>query len=336
MSSRNIKEILLEKIGPDILKIEQAMTDDLAQADNLHSDFLREILEFGLFNGGKRIRPLLVLVSGRLSGGGSNGLLHPAIGFEYLHAATLFHDDVIDRATERRGRPALNHVYGEVGAILGGDYLHARAMALVGRYGGKKGLSIFTHATTGMVDGEFLQLKNASDFNLSEEDYFKVIEAKTALLISAACEIGSLIGGGDEEQQNGLRQYGKALGYAFQIVDDILDYQGDQKKTGKAVGNDFQEAKMTLPLIACLQRVEPGDRKKIITLLESEPEERAHGLADVCQLMNECGAVSYCRKRAEESAALALEHLELFADPGVSQEKEILTGLVEYVLKREK
>jgi octaprenyl-diphosphate synthase len=326
-------------IGPELARIEQAMQDDLATLAGGTDALLAEVLRYGLFNGGKRIRPLLTVLCSRLAGGSEAksgaDIYRLAIAFEYLHCATLFHDDVIDQAISRRGRPAVNVAYGETPAILAGDFLHARSMLLVAKEGGIEALEIFCGATTAMVDGEFLQLRNASNYNLAEEDYFSVIMGKTAQLIGATCEIGALAGGAESTVREVLRDYGLHLGCAFQIIDDLLDYLGDEASTGKLVGNDLREGKMTLPLILAMARAEETDRKRLLAILASV-EERQTGFAEAGALIARYDGFALARQAAEALIAEALGRLSLFDQDAVQQEKAMLEGLAAYVLKRNK
>ncbi|MBU0960164.1 MAG: polyprenyl synthetase family protein, partial [Proteobacteria bacterium] len=166
------KNQLLAAIGPEVIKIEEVMRCDLQAVVGQADPLLVEILDYGIFNGGKRLRPLLAVQAARLCGLQGDNIYDLAIAFEYLHAATLFHDDVIDRADTRRGKPSVSKAFGEIAAILGGDFLHSRSMFLIGSHGGRAALEVFCRATNAMVDGEFLQLRNARNHNLSEEDYF--------------------------------------------------------------------------------------------------------------------------------------------------------------------
>lgn len=332
--------MLKAAIGPDVARIEQAMQTDLDSLTSETAALLGEVLRYGLFNGGKRIRPLLTVLCYRLCGGSSEGksqedIYRLAMAFEYLHCATLFHDDVIDQALTRRGRPAVNVAYGETAAILAGDFLHARSMLLVGRGGGVKALEIFCKATTAMVDGEFLQLHNASNYNLAEADYFAVIMGKTARLIGATCEIGALAAGADAAVQKALGNYGLHLGCAFQIIDDLLDYLGDEASTGKSVGNDFQEGKMTLPLILAIGRAEEQDRQRLLTMLASD-QERKKGFAEAAALIARYDGFALARRKAEEMIVSALAQLRTFDQAAVRQEKAVLAALAAYVLNRNK
>ncbi|MDD3815310.1 MAG: polyprenyl synthetase family protein [Desulfocapsaceae bacterium] len=326
---------LMAAIAPDLARIEQAMQSDLATLTADTDALLAEVLRYGLFNGGKRIRPLLTVLCCRLCGGREVDVVPLSIAFEYLHCATLFHDDVIDQALTRRGRPAINVAFGETAAILAGDFLHARSMLLVGRGGGVQALEIFCGATTAMVDGEFLQLHNASNYNLAEADYFAVIMGKTARLIGATCEIGALVAGAGIEEQQALNNYGLHLGCAFQIIDDLLDYLGDEAKTGKSVGNDFREGKMTLPLIIAIGRAEEKDRERLLAMLTSV-EERTSAFTEATALIARYDGFVLARQKAETIIADALARLRIFDQPAVQAEKAVLEGLAYYVLNRNK
>ena len=329
----NPRKLLLAAIGPEVEKIEGAMRRDLQAATSQADPLLVEILEYGLFNGGKRLRPLLVVLAARLCGLQGDNIYSLAIAFEYLHAATLFHDDVIDRADTRRGKPSVNKAFGEVAAILGGDFLHSRSMYLIGSHGGSNALDVFCRAANAMVDGEFLQLRNARNHNLSEEDYFTVVKGKTAQLLSATCEIGALAADAPPVERQALSQYGLNLGTAFQIVDDLLDYQGDAKQTGKAVGNDFQEEKMTLPLIIALTSASADDQKRLLFLLDNAAA-RQTGFSEACALIEKYQGFVLSRKRAETLVAQAVAGLDLFAGEPLLSSKNILCVLAEYVLAR--
>lgn len=332
------KEQLMAAIAPEVAKIEQAMRSDLEVTTRGIDPLLTEVLEYGMFNGGKRLRPLLVVLAARLSGFAeekNERIYKLAIAFEYLHCATLFHDDVIDRADMRRGKPSVNKSFGAIAAILGGDFLHSRSMFLIGSYGGTPALDIFCQATNAMVDGEFLQLRNTKNYNLSEQDYFLAVKGKTALLIAATCEIGALAGGATATQQQALTEYGIGLGTAFQIVDDLLDYQGDTEQTGKAVGNDFKEGKMTLPLILALSSANFEDKKRLLYLLENE-DARESGFAEAYGLIDKYNGFVLSRSRAESIVAEAVAGLEVFSDGDNGATLTVLHALAKYVLVRPK
>ena len=327
--------ILMAAIRRESSRIDDAMHADLDRLAVTADGLLTEVLNYGLFNGGKRIRPLLVVLAARLCGRSDPEVYNLARAFEYLHAATLMHDDVIDNAETRRGRPSVYKKFGLVAAILAGDFLHARSMAIVGELAGAEALSVFSEATGRIVDGEFLQMRNAADLNLLEEDYQRAILGKTGLLIAAACEVGVIWAGRGNEERNALRAYGIHLGCAFQIIDDLLDYQGDKGKTGKAVGNDLVEGKMTLPLILAVHQADHQDRRRLQEIL-ADAADRRRVFAEVSRLIEKYNGFSMSRRRAEEAAAAALAQLDVFPDKAGGQEKAILQGLVKYVLEREK
>ena len=336
----NTKEQLMLAIAPDVALIDQAMRDDLETATLGCDPLLMEVLQYGIFNGGKRLRPLLVLLAARLAASAEKAkteeeLLQLAIAFEYLHGATLYHDDVIDQADLRRGKPSVVKKFGEISAILGGDFLHSRSMYLVGSYAGSKALGIFCKATNAMVDGEFLQLRNARNYNLSESDYFSAVRGKTALLIAATCEIGAMAGGATEAGCKALTAYGLALGTAFQIIDDLLDYQGDAANTGKAVGNDFQEGKMTLPVILALRNAEEKEKVRLLSLL-SDTALKGSGFDEAYTLIEKNDGFIASRKTAESIIREALAGLEMFTEEGATEVRTVLQALAQYVLIRRK
>ena len=326
---------LKELIQPDVLKIEEAMRADIDSLKDKLDGLLLEVLRYGLFNGGKRFRPLLAVLAARLCGETGSDVYQLAVAFEYLHMATLFHDDVIDNADFRRGRPSVCRAYGIVAAILAGDFLHARSMAIIGEYGGVEALKIFCRATCGIVDGEFIQLRNATNYNQSEKDYFTAITGKTALLIAATTEIGSLYGGGKQQERQALKRYGNHLGCAFQIIDDLLDYLGDQNATGKTTGNDLTEGKMTMPLILAMNRAEGKDRDRLLEILQNV-DLRKKCLAEVAGCIEKYKGFADTRMIAEKMVQDALSQLEIFSHSDKDKDRMILEGLAQYVLTRKK
>lgn len=321
---------LLASFKEHAAQIDAVMEADLAI---VQSPLLAEIIRHAIFQGGKRIRPLLTVLGASLAGTPPADTPRLAISFEYLHAASLLHDDVIDHATLRRGAKTANTIWGMEPVILAGDYLHAHAMALASEVGGPAAMALIGRATAAMVESEFLQMHNASESIISEENYFSVLMGKTAALIAAACEAGIAHNQGTAEQRFALRTYGTNLGLAFQIVDDLLDYLGDPAKTGKAVGNDFQEGKMTLPLIKTLERADTEDREVLIELLKATPQERTGNLAVAHGLIEKYQGFSLAKAQAESLLAEALAGLAIF---GEAAAREPLIGLAHYVLSRDK
>ena len=326
------------RLKSEITNVDQAMRDDLqalVSKDLIPPDLL-EVLEHALYNGGKRIRPLLCILTARLCSNGKKEIFPLAIAFEYLHVATLLHDDVIDHADTRRGRPAANRVFGLTPAILAGDFLHARSMFLVGTLGGKRCLDLICRATGAMVAGEFLQLSNVNNLNQSEKDYFSVINGKTALFIGAVCETGGIFAGADDSKIKALKHYGANLGLAFQIQDDLLDYLGDSEKTGKGVGNDFYEGKMTLPLIRALETASKNESSFLLNLLKGQKSERITKLEDAREIIRKNGGFEYAEQLAEKLVDTGIASLAPFASEQNKETLGILTGLARYVISREK
>lgn len=327
-------ETLLSYVREEADRIDAAMRADLAEAVDGCDSLLAQVLDYALFNGGKRVRPLLAVLGARLAGRLGEEVYPLAIAFEYLHAATLVHDDVIDRADERRGRPSLMCAFSPAAAILAGDWLHARAMLLVGLYGGAEGLRIFCEATLGMVDGEFLQLRHVRDHQVAEVDYLAVIRNKTALLIGAACECGGLFASTDSHGRAALRRYGRNLGAAFQMVDDLLDFLGDRASTGKAVGNDLVEGKITLPLLHALRTAASEDRALLVAAIEDPEAEGA--LALVRDLIERHDGFAYTRRLARTLVDEGVAALAVFRPVADDQYLALLAALGEYVLRRDR
>ena len=329
---------LLARLKPEIIKVDQAMQEDLQAlvSKNLVPSNLVEVLEHALFSGGKRIRPLLCILTAHLCSSHEKDVTPLAIAFEYLHVATLLHDDVIDHADTRRGRPAANSLFGLSQAILAGDFLHARSMFLVGTLGGKRCLDLICRATGAMVAGEFLQLSNVDNLNQSEKDYFSVINGKTALFIGAVCETGGIFAGADDSKIQALKLYGANLGLAFQIQDDLLDYLGDSAKTGKNVGNDFYEGKMTLPLIHALETADEQEKKILLSLLKGPKSERIARLEDAREIIRNNGGFKYAGELAEKLVDTGIASLAIFSSEQSREPLGILTNLARYVISRDK
>jgi len=326
---------LLTEIKSEAQKIDSCIRTDLEVIGAEVDPLLVEVLQYGLLSGGKRIRPMLVVLAARACGFAGDEVYRLGCAFEYLHAATLFHDDIIDNSDLRRGKDSVFKKFGVISAILAGDFLHALSMSIVGEMAGPRGLKIFCNATKGMVDGEFMQMRNAENRNMSELNYHDAIMGKTGLLISAACEVGGCFGGGTEEQIAVLRDYGTHLGCAFQIVDDLLDYLGNPDVTGKAVGNDLKEGKMTLPLILTLRSASSEDKQMLDGIL-ADVQRRSTEFAAVHALIEKYNGFQKARERAEEGIASALAGLEVFDKQKCGRELAVLRGLAEYVLNRKK
>ncbi|MDW7771576.1 MAG: polyprenyl synthetase family protein [Desulfobulbaceae bacterium] len=315
--------------------VEAAMHEDVTAVLRGNDPFLVEVIDYALFGGGKRIRPLLAILAARICGSRDRRIYLLGAAFEYLHVATLVHDDVIDDAKQRRGRQAVVKKYGMPVAILAGDWLHARAMFLIGRYGGPESLEVFCRSTAGMVDGEFLQLRYAHDCNITEPQYFDVIFRKTALLIESTCEIGAMFAGADRQRRQALKIFGHKLGTAFQVIDDLLDYQGETGNTGKKTGNDFCEGKLTLPLIRTLAAAD-ADTGKIIKDLFAADARKAEGITPLSKIIEQHDGFKSARETAVSLIQEAVAALDIFSESGERESLSILIGLAGYILSRDR
>ncbi len=315
--------------------IDRVMRQDL---ETVADPDLGRVLDGALFTGGKRIRPMLNLLAAAAVRGCPVEELPPAhfdlaIAFEYLHVASLVHDDIIDSSDTRRGHPAVWRAHSRAAAILAGDYLHARAMTLAGTAGGREVLGVIGRATCAMVESEFLQMRVAGDTACGEEDYLAVLRGKTAALIAAACETGVILAGGNRRQREEMSAYGASLGLAFQMRDDLLDYLGDPAVTGKRVGNDFLEAKMTMPVIFAMARAGDEARKELSAMLAADRGRREAGFEAACGIIEEAGGFSLTAERAGELVARAVDALSGF--PGRAA-ADVLAGLAAYAVERDR
>ena len=316
-------------------RVEEVMRSDLKSALQACDPFLVEVLEYGLFGGGKRIRPLLAVLSASICGRRDDDVYLLAAAFEYLHVATLIHDDVIDHARDRRGREAVGRKYGMAAAILAGDWLHARSMHLVGRLTGSAGLDIFCRATGAMVDGEFLQLRHVGNAGIGRAEYFAVIARKTGSLIASTCGLGALLAGSDSGRQQAMQSYGEKVGAAFQVVDDLLDYLGSQQQTGKKVGNDFIEGKVTLPVIAAMEQAGDEERRQLTALFSGDRTgDGAYG--HLYGLLERLGGFQRAQQVAEQLVQEAVDSLQVFASAENEETYGLLVAIAEYILVRKK
>ncbi len=327
---------LLTALQQNAARVEEEIVQDLDRLAVSHEPRLLDVLRYSLIGGGKRVRPFLVIMAATLCG--NRGDCCPlAIALEYLHGASLIHDDVIDNSAVRRGKPTVQKQFGLTEAILAGDFLLAHAMEIVAKYTGRKGLASFNQAARGMVDGEFWQLRNATDFDLSGKNYREAVMRKTGLLIAAACEIGGLWAEAKEDELAALRRYGEGLGFAFQVIDDLLDYNGDPVRTGKAVGNDLQEGKVTLPLILAIEHADTADRRRLREIVQDEELRKTkEAFTEVVRLIQKNKGFYLASHRAETAVKEGIVALEIFTSPTADKTKTVLAELGEFVLKREK
>lgn len=312
-------------------RIHDTVADDFARVNDLiikrlSSDvpLVEKIAQYIIESGGKRLRPLLVLLSSRAVGYDRDEHLKLAAVIEFLHTATLLHDDVVDTSDMRRGRSTANARWGNAPSVLVGDFLYARAFEMMVELKSLPIMEILSHATAVIAEGEVLQLMNVKNPDVNEGKYMEVIHNKTAMLFEAASHTGALLAGANEQQEKSLRDYGKHLGLAFQLVDDALDYTGNADAMGKNVGDDLAEGKPTLPLIHAMANSNENDRQLIRNAI------RKGGLDDlprILEIVKESGALEYTMAKAREQAQLALKCAEQLPDTPHTQALNLLTEL---------
>ncbi|HCY85722.1 MAG TPA: polyprenyl synthetase family protein [Desulfobacteraceae bacterium] len=322
----DIKQQIISMVGPDLEQVEAALEENLSP--NL--ELVREIASHLLFAGGKRLRPLLMIHAARMCGYATGEEILFSTIFEYLHAATLLHDDVVDGADMRRGKPAAHTRWDAPKVVLTGDFLLARALNVAARTGSPKVISVIARITQEMSQGEIDQLENKGRPDLTEDEYNRIIERKTAVLIQGACRSGAIVANAPEKKETALTDYGYHLGMAFQMADDLLDYTATAEELGKNPGADIREGKLTLPLIHSLANAGPADREWILSVIqdsEFDPD-RFAGLRDK---ISDLGGIAYTEKRAVRHVETAIKALSAFED---SPSKTLLSLIADYSIQR--
>ena len=276
--------------------------------EQLHSnvDLVENIGHYIINAGGKRMRPTLVLLSARSCGATGDEAIKLAAVIEFIHTATLLHDDVVDMSAMRRGRPTANEQWNNPSSVLVGDFIYSRAFQVMVKIGNMKVMQVMADTTNIIAEGEVLQLLNKHRTDTTEADYMRVIRDKTAVLFEAAAYCGAIVADAKIETQQALKAAGMHLGLAFQLVDDVLDYDGDTSEMGKNIGDDLAEGKPTLPLIHALQRSSGSDKD---LLQQSIVHGGQENLEQVIGIIRSTGALDYTRKKAHEQADLARTHL---------------------------
>jgi octaprenyl-diphosphate synthase len=286
--------------------------------------YISQYLQTG---GGKRLRPILVLLCGKLFGPTQPGLIRMAAVVEMIHAATLVHDDVIDMAKTRRGRPSINVVWGNHTSVLAGDWLYMQAFQVALRERKFALLDILIELTQRMVEGELLQLDRIGKIAVTEADYMELIDRKTASLFAACARLGAVCGDADTETERRLGEYAWNLGIAFQLVDDILDFTSREKVLGKPVGNDLREGKVTLPLIYALESAEPEERKLVETVLADGSYDQVP-FGKILQILNRYRAIERSQEKARTFTEKARELIATFPDSPYQRALVSVTGMV--------
>ncbi|MQY50644.1 octaprenyl diphosphate synthase [Rhodocyclus tenuis] len=311
-------------IGPDMQAV------DAVIRARLHSDvvLVRQVAEYIVQGGGKRLRPALVLLAAGALGYRGERHHQMAAVIEFIHTATLLHDDVVDESELRRGRETANATFGNAASVLVGDFLYSRAFQMMVEIGDMRVMRVTSSATNIIAEGEVLQLMNCHDSDVDEERYLHVIRFKTAKLFEAAAQIGGILGGASPEIERGLAAYGMHLGTAFQLVDDILDYSGAEAETGKHLGDDLAEGKPTLPLIYVMQRGTPEQAACVRKAIEQGGRE---DFPAVLAAIRASGALEYAQQAAQNEAKLAARALDALP---ASQYKDSLLELPAFAVAR--
>jgi len=309
-----------------MLPFHQVVKDDFTAVNELiikqlHSDvgLVENIGHYLVEAGGKRLRPLMVLLT-------ANALGYPARDktehldlaaiIEFIHTATLLHDDVVDMSSLRRGRPTANAQWGNAPSVLVGDFLYSRAFQMMVSIGSMDVMAILANTTNVISEGEVQQLVNAKNPDVTEDNYYQVIDKKTAILFAAACEVAAVLAGATNEQRLALQNYGRKVGVAFQLVDDALDYTGDAATLGKNVGDDLAEGKPTLPLIYAMRTGTPEQAGIIANAIRNGD---ASQLSAILEIVQATGAMNYTLDAAREQVRQAIAQLEALPDNTFTQ-----------------
>ena len=321
----------LDRLSAELASEMQAVNDLIrARMSSRHAPRIPEVTAHLVEAGGKRLRPMLTLAAARLTGYDGPYHVHLAATVEFIHTATLLHDDVVDESRQRRGRPTANLLWDNKSSVLVGDYLFARSFQLMVEPGNMRTLEILSNASATIAEGEVLQLTAAQDLRTDEDVYLQVIRGKTAALFSAATEVGGVIAAAPEAQIAALHDYGDALGIAFQIVDDLLDYGGATQTIGKNVGDDFRERKLTLPVIKAVARADDDERAFWVRVIE-KGDQRDGDLEHALHLLARHGAMQGARADALDWAGRAKAALDPLPDHPI---RDMLSDLADFVVSR--
>ena len=320
---------IFEPIRADLEKV------DLEFARHVQSqvELIPRIGQYIQTAGGKRIRPAVLLMASRLSGyGGDRAILYAAV-VEFIHTATLVHDDIIDDADLRRGRLAVHSRWGNDITVLLGDYLYIKSMALALTHDTLDIVRVLCDVTLKMIEGELYQLTKNGDADISEDEHFDIMRRTTAYLFGGCAQIGGMLGTVDEDKEQALREYGFNLGIAFQLVDDLLDFTGDAQAVGKPIASDLREGKVTLPLIHLLRQSNDGDGSRIVRDTIASHTVTPEQWAVLLRSLKDHASIDYAYRRAVEYAERAKKPLYAFPP---SSERDALLALPDYVLSRDR
>lgn len=317
---------LLHLVSEDMEAINRIILDKAVSDVEMIPELAHHLID----SGGKRLRPMLAIAAAKLCQYDGNGHIRTASAVEFMHTATLLHDDVVDESATRRGKKTARMIWGNQASVLVGDFLLGQAFKMFVDVGSMTVLRIMSNAAATIAEGEVMQLAAAKNTSTTEDDYLAIINAKTAALFSAAAESGAALANRPAEEQAALRSYGKNLGLAFQLVDDALDYSGDSARLGKSVGDDFREGKITLPLILSFRRGTSEERnfwKRTITDGDIQDDD----LERAIDLMKRHKAIQATFERARSYGAIARDALAIFPD---SREKDALERVIAFCVGR--
>ncbi len=305
-----------------LTEIEAKAVDQLI-LEELTSDvvLINQIGHYIINSGGKRLRPMLLLLTAKSLGYHENDHLVLAAVIEFIHTATLLHDDVVDESDLRRGKDTANAVWGNAASVLVGDYLYSSAFEMMVRTNNMRVMEILSKTTTAIAEGEVLQLLNCNNPATTEEKYLEVISRKTAILFSAATRLGAVLTNASPDIEKSMAEYGQHLGIAFQLIDDALDYKSNKDDLGKNLGDDLAEGKPTLPLIYAIENGNPEQAEVIINAIKSGNRDSFTAVYDIVKATN---AISYTEQRAEEEALKAINALQRLPDSEYKQALELL------------
>jgi octaprenyl-diphosphate synthase len=323
--------VILQKIlryaEEDLARIELEIQQQL----NSEVDQIGEIGRYLLLSGGKRVRPMLLLLTAKLAGYAGERVFPLSAMVEFMHTATLLHDDVIDHSHLRRGYPTVNSRWGSALSILVGDFLYAKAMALVVDDGDPQILKEITRVTMTMTEGQVMETLNIGDTSVTGAQYRQIIRQKTAALFGACCYIGGVLGGLPADRTEALRGFGMSFGNAFQLVDDALDFTGKEQRLGKPVGSDLREGKVTLPVIVTLQHASPEEAALILRFVRDD-DRSPEAFQRIVMLIQQYNGIEYVLREAERFAEQAKIELQGFAE---GPAYDLLMELADFIVKRE-
>ncbi len=322
----DIKARIIKQVAPDLAQVEKALEENL----DPNLALVREIASHLLFSGGKRLRPLLMIHSARACGYDTGFEILFSVLFEYLHAATLLHDDVVDEADMRRGKKAAHTKWSVPKVVLTGDFLLARALAIAAKTREPRVISVVANITQAMSQGEIDQLEKKGQKDLSEAQYLGIIERKTAVLIQGACQSGAIISKAPREKEEALASYGYHLGMAFQMTDDLLDYTATARELGKNPGADMREGKLTLPLISSLARANDKDREWMHAMIVDPVFDQGR-FEELKEKLLTLGGIAYTQERVNNHVEKAKTALGIFED---SDSKDLLYLIADYSIER--